>query len=119
VTTLNFEPCLPPFPSGCSKGTEKKEEESQEEEVAEVEEDEETYGYWRRSGKMVVVSNLLKSWKKLGHRVLLFSQSRGMLNILERFARHCDYSYVRMDGCTPVSSRQRLINDFNKVGVSN
>ena len=33
------------------------------------------YGYWRRSGKMVVVEALLKLWHQQGHRVLLFSQS--------------------------------------------
>lgn len=34
------------------------------------------YGYWERSGKMVVVESLLKMWKKQGHKVLLFTQSR-------------------------------------------
>ena len=34
------------------------------------------FGYWRRSGKMVVVEALLKLWIEQGHRVLLFSQSR-------------------------------------------
>ena len=33
------------------------------------------YGYWRRSGKLVVVEALLKLWHQQGHRVLLFSQS--------------------------------------------
>ena len=34
------------------------------------------YGYWKRAGKMVVVDALLKLWKKQGHKVLLFSQSK-------------------------------------------
>jgi len=34
------------------------------------------FGYWQRSGKMVVVESLLKLWKKQGHKVLLFTQSR-------------------------------------------
>lgn len=34
------------------------------------------YGYWERSGKMIVVESLLKLWKKQGHKVLLFTQSR-------------------------------------------
>ena len=39
--------------------------------------DEETrYGYWKRSGKMIVVESLLKMWKEKEHRVLLFSQSK-------------------------------------------
>ena len=36
------------------------------------------YGYWKRSGKMIVVEALLKLWKQQGHRVLLFSQSRAV-----------------------------------------
>lgn len=39
-------------------------------------ENEEVYGYWQRSGKMVVVESLLKLWKAQGHRVLLFTQSK-------------------------------------------
>ena len=34
------------------------------------------YGYWKRSGKMIVVESLLKLWKEQGQRVLLFSQSK-------------------------------------------
>ena len=41
------------------------------------------YGYWERSGKVVVVESLLKLWKKQGHKVLLFTQSRqvSLLNV--------------------------------------
>ena len=34
------------------------------------------YGFWNRSGKLIVVESLLKLWKEQGHRVLLFSQTR-------------------------------------------
>ncbi len=34
------------------------------------------YGYWKRSGKMIVVESLLKLWKQQNHRVLLFSQTK-------------------------------------------
>lgn len=34
------------------------------------------FGYWKRSGKMIVVESLLKIWHKQGHRVLFFTQSR-------------------------------------------
>ena len=47
------------------------------------EDDDETrYGYWKRSGKMVVVESLLKMWKEKEHRVLLFSQSKQVINFL-------------------------------------
>ena len=76
---------------------------------------EETYGHWRRSGKMVVIESLLRLWKDQGHRVLLFSQTKLMLDILERFVVGQGYSYRRMDGGTPISTRQPLINHFNEV----
>ncbi|NXP11683.1 ERCC6 protein, partial [Thinocorus orbignyianus] len=80
---------------------------------AEVEEVEQ-FGYWKRSGKMIVVESLLKIWHKQGHRVLLFTQSRQMLQILEVFVRDRNYSYLRMDGTTTIASRQPLITRYNE-----
>ncbi|KAM6264742.1 DNA excision repair protein ERCC-6 isoform 2-T3 [Spheniscus humboldti] len=80
---------------------------------AEVEEADQ-FGYWKRSGKMIVVESLLKIWHKQGHRVLFFTQSRQMLHILEDFVRHRNYSYLRMDGTTTIASRQPLITRYNE-----
>ncbi|KAM6266245.1 DNA excision repair protein ERCC-6 [Porphyrio hochstetteri] len=71
-------------------------------------------GYWKRSGKMIVVESLLKIWHKQGHRVLFFTQSRQMLQILEVFVRNRNYSYLRMDGTTAIASRQPLITKYNE-----
>ena len=71
------------------------------------------YGYYKRSGKMVVVEKLLKLWKKQENRVLLFSQSRKMLDLLEDFIKSQDYTYLKMDGTTPVSTRNRNVKEFN------
>ncbi|XP_072881772.1 DNA excision repair protein ERCC-6 [Hemitrygon akajei] len=76
--------------------------------------EEEHFGYWKRSGKMIVVDALLKLWHKQGHRVLLFSQSRQMLDILELFVRNLGYTYFKMDGSTTIPSRQPLILKFNE-----
>ncbi|XP_044095943.1 DNA excision repair protein ERCC-6 isoform X2 [Neovison vison] len=78
----------------------------------ELEEDQ--FGYWKRSGKMIVVESLLKIWHKQGQRVLLFSQSRQMLDILEVFLRAQKYSYLKMDGTTAIASRQPLITRYNE-----
>ncbi|XP_058398842.1 DNA excision repair protein ERCC-6 isoform X1 [Diceros bicornis minor] len=78
----------------------------------ELEEDQ--FGYWKRSGKMIVVESLLKIWQKQGQRVLLFSQSRQMLDILEVFLRAQKYSYLKMDGTTTIASRQPLITRYNE-----
>ena len=67
---------------------------------------------------MVVVESLLRLWKDQGHRVLLFSQTKMMLDILERFVSAGGFTYRRMDGNTPISTRQPLINEFNKVHVT-
>ncbi|CAG0886182.1 unnamed protein product [Cyprideis torosa] len=72
-----------------------------------------SFGYWRRSGKTIVVESLLKIWKKQDHRVLLFSQTKQMLNILEKLVVAEGYSFLRMDGSTAIGSRQGLINKFN------
>jgi DNA excision repair protein ERCC-6 len=64
---------------------------------------------------MVVVESLLRLWREQGHRVLLFSQTKMMLDILEGFVTSGGYTYRRMDGTTPISTRQPLINKFNKV----
>ena len=71
------------------------------------------FGFYKRSGKMVVVHSLLKLWRKQGHRVLLFSQSQMMLTIIESYVKQQDYKYLRLDGRTPVGSRQKLITEFN------
>uniref|UniRef100_A0A8C2S5S9 Helicase ATP-binding domain-containing protein n=1 Tax=Capra hircus TaxID=9925 RepID=A0A8C2S5S9_CAPHI len=78
---------------------------------------EDEFGYWKRSGKMIVVESLLKIWHKQGQRVLLFSQSRQMLDILEVFLRAQKYSYLKMDGTTAIASRQPLIARYNEVTV--
>ncbi|XP_042625045.1 DNA excision repair protein ERCC-6 [Cyprinus carpio] len=76
--------------------------------------EEEHFGYWKRSGKMIVVESLLLLWFKQGHRVLLFTQSRQMLEILEVFVREKGFSYLKMDGTTTIASRQPMITQFNQ-----
>ncbi|VEN59346.1 unnamed protein product [Callosobruchus maculatus] len=68
---------------------------------------------YRRSGKMRVLSALLKIWKRQGNRVLLFAQGRATLNILQHFLDKNDYTYLKMEGTTPISSRHSLIHLFN------
>lgn len=65
------------------------------------------------SGKMQVVKALIKMWKRLGHKALLFSQGVQMLNILEHFLRRGNFNFLRMDGSTPIKERQKLVDQFN------
>jgi SNF2 family DNA or RNA helicase len=71
------------------------------------------YGEAARSGKMMVLAELLRSWLPHGHRVLVFSQMTKMLDILELSLKRDGYQYLRMDGATPVEHRQALIRRFN------
>ena len=63
------------------------ERDNEEEEEGELDEAEMKFGFYKRSGKLIVVHSLLKLWKKQGHRVLLFSQSQMMLTIIESFVK--------------------------------
>lgn len=72
------------------------------------------YGSGNKSGKMVIVKNLLTLWKDAGHKTLLFAQHRIMLDILERYVNGMEgMKYLRMDGNTPISARQALVDKFN------
>ena len=72
------------------------------------------YGTESKSGKMKVVKALLELWKRQGHRTLLFSQTRQMLDILERFLRDIGgLEYRRMDGSTTIGIRQTIVDEFN------
>lgn len=74
------------------------------------------YGSANKSGKMQVVKSLILLWKKQGHRALLFCQTRQMLDILEKFIISLpDIRYLRMDGSTPIASRQVLVDEYNNT----
>ena len=72
------------------------------------------YGSGAKSGKMQVVKALLDLWKEQGNKTLLFAQHRIMLDILERFIGSLGgFDYRRMDGTTPIHTRQGLVDQFN------
>ncbi|CAN8076227.1 unnamed protein product [Agarophyton chilense] len=71
------------------------------------------YGNWKRSGKLIVLNRVLEAWQSAKSRVLIFSQTRTMLDILESFVKERNYTYQRMDGETPIGSRMDLIDNFN------
>ena len=72
------------------------------------------YGDPEKSGKMQVVGSLLELWRDTGHKALLFAQHRIMLDILEKFVRSIPrLKYRRMDGNTPIQTRQSMVDEFN------
>ncbi|KAL7542684.1 hypothetical protein ACHAXR_011990 [Thalassiosira sp. AJA248-18] len=66
-----------------------------------------------RSGKLQVLSKILPLWHKQGHKVIIFTQWKKMLTIIEQFAVQKEWKYCRMDGNTNIASRQKLVNKFN------
>lgn len=66
------------------------------------------------SGKLTVLRQILQLWKSEKHRVLIFSQTRQMLDIIEKFMINEGHSYLRMDGTTGVKSRGPMMDEFNQ-----
>lgn len=63
---------------------------------------------------MLTRTQMLVHWKKHGHRVLLFSQSVQVLDIIQQnLDFYGDFKYSRMDGRTPIEQRQQLVSEFN------
>lgn len=52
----------------------------------------------KSSGKLMLLDKLLPKLKADGHRVLIFSQFRIMLNIIEDYIHMRGYTYERIDG---------------------
>lgn len=66
------------------------------------------------SGKLQALQQMLREWYKFHHRVLVFSQTRMMLDIIENLCEQENYKYIRMDGTTGHRHRQELIDRFNE-----
>lgn len=69
------------------------------------------------SGKLVWLNENIPRLIKEGHRILIFSQFVIVLDLLEEFLRSRDQRYLRLDGSTPVSDRQELIDRFNSSSI--
>eukprot|EP01022_Parablepharisma_sp_SALTPOND_P004350 TRINITY_DN120141_c0_g1_i1.p1 TRINITY_DN120141_c0_g1~~TRINITY_DN120141_c0_g1_i1.p1 ORF type:complete len:1326 (+),score=196.29 TRINITY_DN120141_c0_g1_i1:6098-10075(+) len=66
------------------------------------------------SGKMELLDMMLKQLKVDNHKVLIFSQFKIMLDLIEEYLNHKSYKWLRLDGGTPPSERQKLIDSFNE-----
>jgi len=66
-------------------------------------------------GKMQMLLPLLRHWRKRGQKVLLFSRSTRLLDILEAclFQQGWSPQVLRLDGGTPAGHRQKLVDEFN------
>ncbi|XP_033616464.1 DNA excision repair protein ERCC-6-like [Fukomys damarensis] len=69
----------------------------------------------KESGKMIFLIDLLKRLRDEGHQTLVFSQSRQILNIIERLLRNEHFKILRIDGTvTHLLEREKRINLFQQ-----
>ncbi|KAK3084061.1 hypothetical protein FSP39_007454 [Pinctada imbricata] len=67
------------------------------------------------SGKVIVVVDLLDKMKEEGHRCLVFSQSRKMLDVIEQVIKNRGHKVMRLDGTvTQLAERDARIGKFQK-----
>ncbi|KAK9495498.1 P-loop containing nucleoside triphosphate hydrolase protein [Lipomyces doorenjongii] len=65
-------------------------------------------------GKWKALQNILKLWKKNGDKVLIFSYSTKLLNMLDTLlTSNGNYSFCRLDGSMNYEDRQKQVDKFN------
>lgn len=71
----------------------------------------------KASGKLALLSKMLRKLHDTGHRVLIFSQMTKMLDLLEDYLEGEGYKYERIDGGITGALRQEAIDRFNAPGA--
>src|ERR1700712_4352203 len=67
------------------------------------------------SGKMMLLDRLLKSLFERDHKVLIFSQFKTQLDLLEDYARDLrEWNVCRIDGSVAQEDRRLQIKEFNE-----
>lgn len=64
------------------------------------------------SPKFALLQTLIPSLIQDKHRILIFSQWTRCLDLIEHLMEHLNMDFMRLDGQTSVSERQRLIDEF-------
>ncbi|KAG8066851.1 hypothetical protein GUJ93_ZPchr0004g38370 [Zizania palustris] len=66
------------------------------------------------SCKLSFIMSLLRNLVDEGHHVLIFSQTRKMLNLIQEVLILEGYKFLRIDGTTKISERERIVKDFQE-----
>lgn len=66
------------------------------------------------SAKFVRLRALLPDLIEKGHRILLFSQWTRVMDLMNNLMASMGMRFLRLDGTTPVSERQFMIDEFNE-----
>lgn len=67
------------------------------------------------SGKMKVLQQLLNHFRKNKEKVLLFSFSTKLLDVLQQYCMASGLDYRRLDGSTKSEERLRIVKEFNST----
>ncbi|GMI99315.1 chromatin remodeling 24 [Hibiscus trionum] len=66
------------------------------------------------SCKISFILSLLDTLIPEGHHVLIFSQTRKMLNLIQESLASYSYRFLRIDGTTKAADRVKIVNDFQE-----
>ncbi|WOL11345.1 protein CHROMATIN REMODELING 24 [Canna indica] len=66
------------------------------------------------SCKIAFIMSLLENLVEEGHVVLIFSQTRKMLNLVQEAITYAGYRFLRIDGTTKISEREKIVKDFQE-----
>ena len=64
------------------------------------------------SGKLWLLDHLLRHFKQHGHRVLIFSQMTGVLDIVQDYLDYREYTYERLDGSIRGDDRYKAVDRY-------
>ncbi|KAK7474484.1 hypothetical protein BaRGS_00034238, partial [Batillaria attramentaria] len=68
------------------------------------------------AGKMAFLLSLLNQLREDGHRCLIFSQSRKMLDIIQKVLRNHGHKVNRLDGTMSIAEREDRVQKFQRDG---
>ncbi|KAJ6798390.1 protein CHROMATIN REMODELING 24 [Iris pallida] len=66
------------------------------------------------SCKISFIMSLLENLVLEGHIVLIFSQTRKMLNLIQEAIISADLKFLRIDGTTKITDREKIVKDFQE-----
>jgi SNF2 family DNA or RNA helicase len=69
----------------------------------------------KNSWKICILLSILDEAKRLGEKVLVFSQHIPTLDYLENLCRQKKHNFYRLDGKTPVDERYKHVKVFNEL----
>ena len=67
----------------------------------------------KHSGKFILLDKLLAKLREGGHKVLIFSQFKIVLDLIQEYLYYMQYPVERLDGDTSANERQRAIDRFS------